>query len=68
MSLQLTNLEKAFGSKRILKGLTLDVQDGETAAIALGDRKLLARRPTSRPSREPWTVWAAFRMSSELLR
>ena len=33
MSLQLTNLEKAFGSKRILKGLTLDVQDGETAAI-----------------------------------
>lgn len=33
MSIQLTNVHKAFGSKQILRGLDLDVQEGETVAL-----------------------------------
>ncbi len=33
MSIQLTNVHKAFGSKKILRGLDLEVEDGETVAL-----------------------------------
>ncbi|HEX6910795.1 MAG TPA: ABC transporter ATP-binding protein [Longimicrobium sp.] len=33
MSIQLTNVHKAFGRKQILRGLDLDVQEGETVAL-----------------------------------
>ncbi len=33
MSIQLVDVHKAFGSKQILRGLDLDVQDGETVAL-----------------------------------
>lgn len=33
MSIQLRGVHKAFGSKRILRGLDLDVEDGETVAL-----------------------------------
>ena len=33
MSIELTNIHKAFGSKVILRGLDLEVEDGETVAL-----------------------------------
>ena len=33
MSIQLTNIHKAFGPKKILRGLTLNVEEGETVAL-----------------------------------
>ena len=33
MSIRLAGVQKAFGRKDVLKGFTLDVADGETAAI-----------------------------------
>lgn len=33
MSIQLVNVHKAFGSKKILRGLSLDVEDGETVSL-----------------------------------
>lgn len=33
MSIELRDVHKAFGRKRILRGLTLDVQDGETVSL-----------------------------------
>jgi phospholipid/cholesterol/gamma-HCH transport system ATP-binding protein len=33
VSIQLVNVHKAFGSKQILRGLSLDVEDGETVSL-----------------------------------
>ncbi len=33
MSIQLVDVHKAFGSKKILRGLSLDVEDGETVSL-----------------------------------
>jgi phospholipid/cholesterol/gamma-HCH transport system ATP-binding protein len=33
VSIQLVNVHKAFGSKKILRGLSLDVEEGETVAL-----------------------------------
>jgi phospholipid/cholesterol/gamma-HCH transport system ATP-binding protein len=33
VSIQLVDVHKAFGSKKILRGLTLDVEDGETVSL-----------------------------------
>ncbi|HEX6036434.1 ATP-binding cassette domain-containing protein, partial [Longimicrobium sp.] len=33
MSIQLVDVHKAFGSKQILRGLDLEVEEGETVAL-----------------------------------
>ena len=35
MSIELKGIHKAFGSNRVLKGFSLQVQDGETLAVKL---------------------------------